>query len=478
MAPSGPPAKAGGKADPKADAKAKAKKAPKKKEEDDPESKIERVEQPDRNALEEATKKVNTEVEALQKKKADLDKRISARSGGKEEFFQKKQQLREKLDEVQARIDAFAGKKDELYKQIDSEKMADKEAKEQLKKMKGSLGFTSEAEIDKRIADIEFNMWTSSISLKEEKKFLDEIKELKRSKPKVSKLKGMEAELGNKKPGANTESIREDIQRQSSDIKEAKEEKRLISAEYAKLNEERQKQMGDMPELFEERTKLQASIQEKINKRNELRDEFRQKEKDFNAYMNEIRKIRAEKAAEGRLERQAEFDERRKQRAVEQLDEQPHVAEITLIEQTILWCKSVLPKEAKKEDESAKKADTVFNNPEGAMVLLKKDAREEEFYYAPTKKKSVKGKKDKAGAKTIKHDAATFKLFDQLKLDAPIVVDEIPDLVTKLEAQLEDYNAKVKAWEQNRDELKRKILAGEEVEEKKEEAKEDDKAED
>merc|ERR1712139_508623 len=140
----------------------------------------------------------------------------------------KKQELRAKLDEVQARIDAFAGKKDELYKQIDSEKVADKEMKQQLQKMKGSLGFSSEADIDKRIADIEFNMWTSSLSLKEEKKYLDEIKELKRSKPKVTKLKGMEADMEGRKPGANTESLREEIQKQSGDIKEAKEQKRLI----------------------------------------------------------------------------------------------------------------------------------------------------------------------------------------------------------------------------------------------------------
>jgi len=466
------------KAAPKADSKAKAKpKVDKPKKEENPEDKIPKVDQPDRSAFDEACKKVNQEVENFQKKKADLDKRIGERSTGKEEFFQKKQELRAKLDEVQSRIDAFAGKKDELYKQIDSEKNADKEAQAQLKKMKGDMKFQTEAEIDKKIADIEFNMWTTSLSLKEEKKYLDEIKELKRCKPKVSKLKGMEAQMEGKKPGSNTEGLREEIQKQSSDIKEAKEQKRLISAEYAKLNEERQKQMADMPELFEERQKLQDQIQEKIKKRNELRDEFRDQEKAYNAYMNEIRKIRAEKAAEARLERQAEFDERRKQRQVDALDEQPHIAEITLIEQTIAWCKSVLPKESKKEDEVAKKT-TDFNNPDGSMVMLKKEDREEEFYFAPTKKKSGKGgkKKEETGKKTIKHDAATFKLFDQLKLDAPLSTDEIPDLITKLEGQLEDYNNKVKDWEVNREEMKRKILAGE-VEEKKEEKKEDEGAE-
>merc|ERR1719316_330080 len=192
--------------------------------------------------------------------------------------------------------------------------------------------------------------------------------------------------------------------------------------------------------------------------------------------MNEIRKIRAEKAAESRLERQAEMDERRKQRQVEQLDEQPHVGEITLIEQTIAWCKSVMPKEQKAQDDSQKK-ETAFNGPEGAMVLLKKDDREEEFYYAPTKKKSQKGKKkdDATKGKTIKHDAATFKLFDQLKLDAPLSTEEVPGIIEKLEAQLEDYNQKVKDWEKNREALKAKILAGESIEEPAKEEKEEEK---
>merc|ERR1712157_658490 len=98
--------------------------------------------------------------------------------------------------------------------------------------------------------------------------------------------------------------------------------------------------------------------------------------------------------------------------------------------------------------------------------------REEEFYFAPTaakKKAKSKSKGSKEGAaKPIKHNAETFKLFDQLKLSAPITTEEIPATLEKLEAQLESYQEKVKAWEQNRDETKKKILAGEDVEEKEE----------
>jgi len=100
------------------------------------------------------------------------------------------------------------------------------------------------------------------------------------------------------------------------------------------------------------------------------------------------------------------------------------------------------------------------NNPDGSTVLLSKDKREEEFFFAPTaKKKGGKNKsKDKASSKPIKHNAETFKLFASLKLDAPITTQQIPELLEKLEAQLEDYQAKVKEWEEKREEMKRKIL--------------------
>merc|ERR1711972_606836 len=86
----------------------------------------------------------------------------------------------------------------------------------------------------------------------------------------------------------------------------------------------------------------------------------------------------------------------------------------------------------------------------------------DEFYFAPTKgkkgKSKQKGAKSEGGSKPIKHNAETFRLFDQLKLDAPITTDDIPAILEKLEAQLEDYSNKVKEWEEKREEMKRKIL--------------------
>merc|ERR1740129_235972 len=123
--------------------------------------------------------------------------------------------------------------------------------------------------------------------------------------------------------------------------------------------------------------------------------------------------------------------------------------------------------------------ETVVDNIEGAEVLAKKEDRDE-YYFVPT----VKGKKNKAKAKgaqaegkskPIKHNAETFRLFEKLKLDAPITTNDIPGTLEKLEAQLQDYKDKIKLWEATRDERKRKILEGTDEDEaaKDEEAKDE-----
>merc|ERR1712039_548790 len=116
-------------------------------------------------------------------------------------------------------------------------------------------------------------------------------------------------------------------------------------------------------------------------------------------------------------------------------------------------------------------------------VLLKKEDRDE-YYFVPTKQKKGKskqktGKSEAGGNKPIKHNAETFRLFDQLKIDAPITTGDIPGALEKLEAQLETYKLKVKEWEEKREEMKRKILEGtlDEEEEAKQEDKEDEKEE-
>merc|ERR1712187_107685 len=431
----------------------------KKKDEPRPEDLIEKVEAPDDKDFDSRLEAVQSEMDKLQTEQQTLNKKISERSGGKDEYQKQRLDLRAQLDLWSAKMDEVKRRKEEITGKIEEDKQANIQAKSDLAKMKKSIGYGSEADIDDRIASIEFKLWTDTIPLKEEKALLKELSELKKSRPKVAQVKDMEANLQTGDKG----------QEKKATIKELNEEnamyfmeKKKVSEQLKELNEERAKQTGDMPEFIKQREAINAKIQEKIKERNTIRQERKEAEQAYRAYQAEIRKIKAERQAEERRERQKEYELRQLERKAEKLDEQPHVAEITLIEQTIAFCKSLV--QAKGPEKKEEKKETNYALPEGATVVLKKEDREEEYYFAPTKTKASKSKnkggKAEGSSKPIKHNAETFQLFDKLKLDAPITTDDIPPLLEKLEEQLADYQEKVKEWQASRDEMKRKILEG------------------
>jgi len=447
-----PKAAAGAAAAAKGKAKAKAAKKPEKEEEPD----IEKVEQPDRQALDDALNKISEKISELQMKTAELSTKIAERSGGKDDFVAKKSELRGKLDELSGKINSLIGRKGELQTAIGDKRQEGVEMRSQLNKMKKSIGFTSETEIDERIASLEFKLWTDTISLKEEKEMLKEMQELRRNRPKVSQVNRMEDSLQNRDSGRSYKEQIEVINQQVAVFKEAKKQ---VNEEFSALMDGRKEQMGDLPKIFEQRDELNKQIQELIKERNVVKDDFRQKEREYNAYKNELRNARMEKIAEERSAREAEFAKARRLKMAEKMDTQPYIQEMTLVEQTILFCKNLVASKGPEKEEEKKEIE--HNNPDGTQVLARKEDREE-FYFVPTAKKKSKGKnkssKADGASKAIKHNAATFSLFDALKVDAPITTDDIPATLEKLEAKLDDYTEKVKQWEEQREELKRKIL--------------------
>lgn len=471
------------KADPKAGAKKK--KEPKKQEEEDAGPKMD---PPDKEAFEASLKEVQDAIDGLQAQQQELGKKISERSGGKDEYFAKRNEYKAQLNEFTAKIDALMARKDELNKGITEKKQEGADMRTQLSKMKKSIGYTNEGDIDDRIASIEYKMVTESVSLKQEKEYLKEIQELKRNRPKVGQLHKMENSLENRDTGIN---LRENIGTINEEMALYRDGKRQVSQKLAELNEGRKEQLGDLPKHIEEREGMSKKIKEQMDKRSQLRDDFRAKEREYNQWKNEQRMARQSKMYEDANKRKAEWEHAQRIRKAEQVEVQPHVSEITLIEQTIFFCKSLVADRGPAQAEE-KKETTKHDNPDGTEILVGKENREEEFYYAPTAAKKKGKSKNKGGkegvSKPIKHNAETFKLFDQLKLNAPITTQDIPATLEKLEEQLESYKEKVAAWEIQKEDKKKAIMEGrdldveevaedageEKEEEKEEEAKEDE----
>merc|ERR1711972_492827 len=218
----------------------------------------------------------------------------------------------------------------------------------------------------------------------------------------------MEGDLTAFREGQSGGEMKATIQEINAAMAKHREEKKGIQEKLAKIRDERKAKLGDVPTWHEQRQEISAQIQEKVKEKNEIRDAFKVKEKEYYAYLAEVRKMRQEKVQEERMAWQKERDQQNKLRRAEQLEEQPYVAEITLIEQTIAFCNSLTQKKA--EDTKEEKKEIAHDNPDGYEVLAKK-GEEEEFYMMPAKAKKAKGKKTskaEGSAKPIKHNAETF----------------------------------------------------------------------
>merc|ERR1712217_381028 len=92
---------------------------------------------------------------------------------------------------------------DKIQRSLGDIKAEGASMKSELSKLAKNMRYTSEAEVDNRIAIIEFKLWTESISLKEEKTLLAEIKNLKKNKPKLSELSKLQSNVENFDNGTN-----------------------------------------------------------------------------------------------------------------------------------------------------------------------------------------------------------------------------------------------------------------------------------
>jgi len=454
---------------PKADAKSKPKpkkepvkeKEPKKEEVD--ESGGPRVEEPDKKEFEEKKQAIQDKMNALQKSLKGLSNKIGEKSHGRDDFQQKKSKLLEALTKEGSAIAELKSAKDNIMESLKSANQQARDAKVDLKKMKSEVKFTTTADIDDKIKQLDFKLVTESLTLHEEKKILEEIKLLKKNKPLVKQVNAKEQQLNEMTSVDTSSTMKEKLDIIKKEMDDHFNRKKDLSAQLDQLKQEREAQTGDVKGLYDERDGFNAENRNLKKELDELNEEFYQKQKAFRDYIREVREQKWQK-------QQAEIDERKKwkttedrKRRVEKLDEMPHQHEITLLEQTIKFCKGFQPKEKAAQVE---KKVVAYDMPDTHIVMKTKADRDEEMYWAPTAgKKGKKAKKADGASKAIKHNAETFKLFTSLKMDCPVTTDDIPKTLEKLEEELENYTQKIKKWEEEKEERKKKIMQGGDEEE-------------
>lgn len=435
-------------ADAKAKAKADAKKKPAKKEaEEDAKPKIQ---PPDKDAFNSKIQAKNSEIEKLQRDMNAIQKKLQEKSSDKDGFFEKKAMLAAQMATYGEHLKRLNDQRAELRKQFTAKSADQKQLMNTLKATEANITFKTENELDERIQQIEFEMYTGTLTLQEEKRKVAEIQALKKQKPKINAQAEKLDSLKKKKEEMNDSTAFDSIKDQITSVNQKAdavwEDKERVKQEFLALIEQH-KAKTETKDLDEEKQALRKKIQELVAERNALRKQWSEEDQAYKNHKREEARLAAEKRSAENARRREEYEKAELSKKEDKLFVQPHLAEVALLEQTITFCKNLLPKES---EETKAKTEVAHTNPEGYAVLKKKDEREEEFFSAATKKKGPTKKNRAAPSTVIKHDAYTFRLFDALEVKAPSSVDQIPDTLKELQAKLDKYTAAIATWEQKK----------------------------
>ena len=397
-----------------------------------------RVPAVDRKYYEEKIQTIDDEVKALMAKSQALTKTINEKSTGKEEYQASRDAIRTKLDAAQKILDECDKKRNSIQEQIKKIQQTEKDNRTEVTKMQKNIGFQSEEQIDREIAEIEYQMHTESLTLKREKELMSKIAQLKQVKPQLNKLTKMKDGMGSSTGTETVGSLKvqlAEIQKQSA---AAKEEKSKHNAALKKLTEARNQSMSGVSHHFEEREKLSKQIGAKIAEIKALKEERSQKIKAFNAYMDSQKEVRAEREKAEKAVKEAERDMKKKQSDLDNDSVMPFQQELDLIENMIKYCSKLLPT-TESEAPVTKAPVTAI---EGTSVLVSKKDREEFYFVAPTAKKSAKKESSSSADKPYTHSLETLALFAEVKVSPPTAAKDVEATLKQLEAKTTEFKDK------------------------------------
>ena len=143
---------------------------------------------PDEKEFKEKLGVETKKIEDLREKLNSLTSKIEQTSGGKDEYLQNKNKIRSEIDEINTNIENLQKRRTELS-ELYKKKQSDYESvKQQVNNLKRNLGISKEEDISKEMKKLEYQMMTTTMSLKDEKRILAKIQHLNQTRNVVMKL--------------------------------------------------------------------------------------------------------------------------------------------------------------------------------------------------------------------------------------------------------------------------------------------------
>lgn len=342
-------------------------------------------------------------------------------------------------------------------------------------------------QIDEEIAKVEYRMAHMTLTLGEEKKAVQQIRDLTKSKEFVKeyteRMDRISADETSR--GAILAKMKEKDEQLNQFKAQEQAQKAAIDALWAKS-----RTSLDVPALVEERERKHAEIKVHRERIKAIHNDFRAKEAEYWEKEKEWRAQTAEDRKKAYEEREAFRKEKEAKRKAWEAENfvEPYTDEIIICDQLVAYIQKlgVPGAEEEKGEEVAKKE--VAAEGFGKMVVSKKNRDEEDSFFgglAKGKKKKGARQRDR-GERFVSHSLDAISSFGKIKLAPPTGTGEFEETIEKLKEKKEEYvklqvverEKRALALEKEERKEKGEEATAEKVEEGKEEAdKEGEKGE-
>uniref|UniRef100_A0A7S3K1S1 Uncharacterized protein n=1 Tax=Aureoumbra lagunensis TaxID=44058 RepID=A0A7S3K1S1_9STRA len=432
--------------------------------------KIEVVQRPNRKEYDSKISELNKEISQLEKDVQEVDKKIKeAKSYGGKDQTDEVSKAKLEMKELKEEKDKVLNERQELIAQQKNAKgQIDTKVQEQ-KNLRAEIKYTSTEEIDEKIKELEKRQATTSMSLRDEKKLLKDIDQLKASKKLVSSL--LENNSSIQSDRKLSSSLGEQIQKKNAQLDILRNKINAIKKVLDQLNEVNSERRAILPSLYKERDAIRNEKNSKIQSIKSLRNEYRSQEEKFKSYLRQLKQQRDEQKRLEEEARKAEIEAKRKLEEEEELKRIPYQEEMDLCSYLIHFLQTTYPQSL-----STNTSDTTQNNSsdmqgnetkfssqevkdnekdiattfEGMKPAGKAfDANEEEEEYCSLNKilgkKKGRGKK-KGGGRSKNADAKillvpkTIEIFGLLNLEPPSDLSAVEKSIQSLKNKKEWFS--------------------------------------
>jgi len=414
-----------------ADAEAAAPKAEKEESKE-----LKRVNKPDETAMKEKISVVEEKMGKLTEKlssiKEQLDKNDSSRPDANSDLGKAKAAFNNAKSESRR----LQQEKRNIYDQISAADELRQQQQDLVTRLRGELQVFSVDEIERKIKQLEYKQSTTSLTVKEDKAIMEEIKKLSAGKPKIQSFKEAQDSLTGIKEHHNTLYV--SLKAKSSELTAAKEHEDKFKVTLDEVRAKEDAKKPDMPKLFKERDELRKQVTEHRDAIRKIQAEFNEERKAWFAFQKEDRDRKQKEYLERKAAKQAEWDAWKKLQEEEEAKRDPWEEEKALCEQLIGWTEKKMPK---KEEVVA---EVKIDHLDGKTPLKKANLDDEDPFAGLGKKK---GKNKKKGVPTATDETAKsmklklsfedMALWKKLDIEAPKEMSEMPTIMEALLAKKE-----------------------------------------